>query len=52
MEQWKGFKEGKWQDEINVQDFIRANYTEYTGDDSFLAGPTEATNKLNYIQLT
>jgi len=47
MEQWKGFKKGIWQERINVKDFIRNNYTEYTGDDSFLAGPTEATIKLN-----
>jgi len=47
MEQWKGFKEGIWQERINVRDFIRNNYTEYTGDDSFLTGPTEATIKLN-----
>ena len=47
MEQWKGFKEGIWQDRINVKDFIRNNYTEYTGDETFLVGPTEATIKLN-----
>ena len=47
MEQWNGFKEGKWCEEIDVRDFIQANYTEYTGDDKFLAGPTDATNKLN-----
>ena len=43
---WNGFKTGTWQDEINVRDFIQTNYKEYTGDDKFLAGPTEATNKL------
>lgn len=47
IEQWEGFKIGKWCDEIDVRDFIINNYTEYTGDDSFLVGPTEATNKLN-----
>ena len=46
-EQWNGFKEGKWTTEINVRDFIQSNYTEYLGDDSFLSGPTEATEKLN-----
>lgn len=46
MEAWKGFKTGKWNEEINVSDFIRLNYTEYTGDGSFLEGPTDATNKL------
>ncbi len=46
MEAYAGFKSGKWLDEINVNDFIHQNYTEYTGDESFLAGPTEATNKL------
>ncbi len=43
---WNGFKQGKWQDEINVRDFIQANYKEYCGDDAFLAGPTERTNEL------
>ena len=47
IEQWEGFKTGKWCDEINVRDFIQSNYTEYTGDDKFLESPTEATNKLN-----
>ncbi len=45
-ENWQGFKSGVWQDEINVRDFIQANYTEYTGDDSFLEGATERTNNL------
>ena len=43
---WNGFKSGKWQDEINVRDFIQNNYSEYTGDDSFLAGATDRTSKL------
>ncbi len=48
---WLGFKEGKWQDEINVRDFIQSNYMEYTGDSSFLAGPTERTSALmNKVQ--
>ncbi len=45
--QWNGFKEGKWQDEINVRDFIQLNYTPYEGDESFLCGATERTKKLN-----
>ena len=45
--QWDGFVKHKdWTDEINVRDFIQANYTPYTGDDSFLSGPTENTRKL------
>lgn len=46
MEAHISFKGKKWKDEINVNDFILQNYTEYTGDDSFLTGATEATNKL------
>ena len=46
FEQWKNFKKGDWQTEINVRDFIQHNYTPYEGDDSFLAGPTEKTKKL------
>lgn len=40
------FVSGKWQQEINVRDFIQKNYTTYEGDASFLAEPTEATTKL------
>lgn len=47
MEQWKGFKAGKWCDEINVHDFIINNYKEYKGGAEFLTGPTDATYKLN-----
>ncbi len=43
---WKGFVGGAWQEEINVRDFIQRNYKEYVGDDSFLSGATERTNKL------
>ena len=43
---WKGFKEGDWQNNVNVRDFIQKNYTPYEGDESFLAGATEATTKL------
>ena len=42
----KAFVGGKWQTEVDLVDFIRSNYTEYRGDSSFLAGPTEATSKL------
>jgi formate C-acetyltransferase len=40
------FKEGNWQNEINVRDFIISNFTPYEGDDSFLVEPTENTKKL------
>ena len=43
---WNGFKEGVWQNEINVRDFIQQNYKPYEGDDSFLAGATERTTAL------
>ena len=46
MDAWRGFKEGNWKDNIDVTEFIRLNYTEYLGDDSFLEGPTEATTEL------
>ncbi len=45
-EKWDGFKEGIWQEEINVRDFIQQNYTEYTGDDTFLEGVTDRTSQL------
>jgi len=45
-EQWAGFNPGHWNDDINVRDFIQKNYTQYDGDESFLEGPTEATDKL------
>ena len=45
-ENWNGFNTGIWQDEINVRDFIQNNYTEYTGDDSFLTGATKRTKEL------
>lgn len=41
--EWQGFVQGNWQNEIDVRDFIQKNYTLYTGDESFLAGPTEST---------
>jgi len=43
---WNGFIGGLWQEEINVRDFIQSNYKEYTGDHSFLAGPTQRTREL------
>ena len=47
MKQYEGFKGDKWKNEIDVKQFILDNYTEYTGDDSFLASPTEKTKRLN-----
>ncbi len=44
--EWRAFTGGVWEREINVRDFIQKNYTPYDGDDSFLAGPTTATNAL------
>ncbi len=46
FKQWNGFKGEHWREEINTRDFIQNNYTPYFGDESFLAGPTAATNKL------
>lgn len=46
MEQWKGFKNGAWQEDINVRDFILKNFSEYTGDSSFLEEATEETLQL------
>ncbi len=46
FEEWNGFEGRIWKDEVNVRDFIQKNYTPYDGDESFLAAPTEATNKL------
>ena len=43
---WRGFKGSRWKDDVNVRDFIQENYTPYDGDESFLAGPTEATDRL------
>lgn len=45
-QEWEGFVGGHWTKEINVREFIQKNYTPYYGDESFLAGPTEATKKL------
>ena len=46
FEQWNGFDGSLWKEEVNVRDFIQKNYKPYDGDEHFLAGPTEATNKL------
>ena len=46
FEQWNGFKGSIWKEEVNVRDFIQKNYKPYDGDESFLVGPTEATDKL------
>ena len=46
-EAWRGFKkDGHWDVDVNVRNFIQTNYTPYDGDESFLEGPTEATDKL------
>ncbi len=45
-EEWKGFNEGAWTKEINVEDFIKKNYKKYEGDESFLVGPTDKTKRV------
>ena len=45
-EQWRSFRSGPWEREINVRDFIQRNYTPYDGDEHFLAGPTRNTLRL------
>ncbi len=45
-EEWRGFKSGVWEREINTRDFIQKNYNPYEGDESFLVGPTDATKAL------
>lgn len=45
-QEWRSFKGSHWTDDVNVRDFIQDNYTQYDGDQSFLEGPTDATNKL------
>lgn len=45
-EEWRGFKSGVWEREINTRDFIQKNFSAYEGDESFLAGPTKATKEL------
>lgn len=46
---WEGFKSGSWQDTIDVEDFIRKNYTPYEGDESFLAGRSKKTDAVYKI---
>ena len=46
FEQWSGFSGRLWKEGVNVRDFIQNNYTPYDGDESFLEGPTDATNRL------
>lgn len=46
LESWKGFKGENWQNEVNTREFIQANYTPYEGDETFLAGATQATTSL------
>ena len=46
MDAWRGFKGRKWQEDVNVREFIQNNYTPYDGDESFLEGPTDATKRL------
>ncbi len=46
FKQWAGFEGRLWKEDVNVRDFIQKNYRQYEGDESFLAGPTEATEKL------
>ena len=52
FKQWEGFKEGVWQNGIDVRNFIQKNYTAYEGDKSFLEGTTKRTDavlaKVNY----
>ncbi|MCR5668768.1 MAG: formate C-acetyltransferase [Lachnospiraceae bacterium] len=45
-QEWRGFKGNHWESDVNVRDFIQKNYTQYEGNEDFLAGPTDATNKL------
>lgn len=51
FEQWEGFEGRIWKEEVNVRDFIQKNYTPYDGDESFLAGPTEAQTFVINLQI-
>lgn len=44
--EWRAFRGGCWEREINVRDFIQKNYAPYEGDDAFLTGPTQDTTEL------
>ena len=46
LKKWEGFKGTDWKEKASVSRFVQANYTPYDGDESFLAGSTEATDKL------
>ena len=46
MKEWDGFDGRLWKEEINVRQFIQDNYTPYEGNEDFLTGPTESTNRL------
>ena len=46
FKQWEGFNTGSWAESIDVRNFIQKNYTAYEGDKTFLAGPTEKTQRL------
>ncbi|MEY8338527.1 formate C-acetyltransferase [Lachnospiraceae bacterium 62-35] len=46
INEWRAFRSGVWEKEINIRDFIQKNYTPFDGDESFLAGPTENTTYL------
>ena len=46
MEEWKNFKKGSWNEEINVEEFIKLNYSKYDGDEKFLVGSSEKTKKV------
>ena len=46
FKQWDGFKGRIWKEEVNTRDFIQHNYEPYEGNQEFLEGPTEATEKL------
>ena len=46
FDQWNGFEGGLWQQGVDVRDFVQRNYTPYDGDESFLAGPTDATDQI------
>ena len=50
-EEWNDFKTGSWTKSVDVRNFIQTNYTAYEGDDSFLAGATEATTKTYGLKL-
>ena len=49
FDEWKNFKGGKWEKEIDVRDFIQNNYTPYEGDDSFLVDATDRMLEINLV---